>query len=77
MSIYLTAHPPTGDVLADEDRPPVPRRLLPRPPREVGKRGQASYAVGQMPPPPGANPAAVTDAFLRHALEEVRTPAAG
>lgn len=36
-----------------------------------------AYAVGQMPPPPGANPAAVTDAFLRHALEEVRPPAAG
>ncbi len=25
-------------VLADEDCPPVPRRLLPRPPRDVGKR---------------------------------------
>ena len=36
-----------------------------------------AYAVGQMPPPPGANPAAVTDAFLRYALEEVRPPAAG
>ena len=31
-----------------------------------------AYAVGQMPPPPGANPAAVTDAFLRYALADVQ-----
>jgi len=36
-----------------------------------------AYAVGQMPPPPGANPAAVTDTFLRAALAHVRPPAAG
>ena len=32
-----------------------------------------AYAVGQMPPPPGANPAAVTDDFLRAALAHVRS----
>jgi len=31
-----------------------------------------AYAVGQMPPPPGANPAAVTDAFLRYALADAQ-----
>ena len=31
-----------------------------------------AYAVGQMPPPPGANPAAVTDAFIRYALADVQ-----
>ena len=31
-----------------------------------------AYAVGQMPPPPGENPAAVTDAFLRYALAHVQ-----
>lgn len=31
-----------------------------------------AYAVGQMPPPPGVNPAAVTDTFLRAALAHVQ-----
>ena len=31
-----------------------------------------AYAAGQMPPPPGENPAAVTDTFLRAALANVQ-----
>lgn len=33
-----------------------------------------AYAVSQMPPRPGANPAAVTDAYIRAAVQQVLNP---
>ena len=64
-----------ADLLCPEQWVDTRMRLLAAAPVNAAGDTVASvyaYAVGQMPPPPGANPAAVTDAFLRHALADVQ-----
>ena len=53
------------------------RRLAAAPVDEAGSdtiAGVYAYAKASRPPAPGANPAAVLDSYIRHAVQAVNTP---